>query len=348
MPKERSQKRCLWQVAEIFGWPKEDLNRVKKFYLQPEILLPFTDFFFNWRLKDGLKHGAQGPSIVNLALEVLQDDPNKWLSEIESEANPPIGDCDAYLTIIVVRTCRLPGGPWAGKGDGELEAMVKDAMQIVKVLNIQFELLPKKGVVGTALPQAMFWEAKKLGHDLNLGVDVPEHGFRRGKRPARQAKVPNNAQADDIKAEINDDINANNDNDNQSQVTEDVAPITFERVLEEFKLYYPYIESIEHFQFTIVSVYHVMGLPENATAISPLFLDKYVFLRPTWLQVREGLLGGLSSQPYSYMNWLDAQGFETSDTCLTWDVIESLIGTKEGQLLSRWYYEMGLRGDLQF
>ncbi|KAN0095616.1 hypothetical protein V8E51_016327 [Hyaloscypha variabilis] len=92
-------------------------------------------------------------------------DTNKWLAAIERKANPPIGNCDVYFTVIVVQACCEPGGPWerGNGGEGDLAAMVNNAVQVVRVLNKQFERQPYP-----ALPREMYKEAEKLG----LGLDI--------------------------------------------------------------------------------------------------------------------------------------------------------------------------------
>ncbi|KAE9367531.1 hypothetical protein N431DRAFT_513940, partial [Stipitochalara longipes BDJ] len=179
---ERADKRSLWQVAEIFGWPQDDLRRVKNFYLQPSILEPFVDYFYNWRLRGGLKLGYKAKKVAKLALEVLQGETDWWMDNMEDILNPPVGDCDVWFTVIVVQACRERSGVWEGRANDDLEAMVNDAVQITKILNKQFEGLPKRGMYGADLPREMFKEAQKLGWNLDLGVEFPD-------RPSQGAKL---------------------------------------------------------------------------------------------------------------------------------------------------------------
>jgi hypothetical protein len=101
-----SDKRSLWQVAEILGWSQTDLGRVRDFYCQPPILLAFAPFF-EFRLADGLKKGYRASKVAALAFGALQGlDGKNYMGEIDEIEDPTIGDFDVWFTIRLIEVCR--------------------------------------------------------------------------------------------------------------------------------------------------------------------------------------------------------------------------------------------------
>jgi hypothetical protein len=139
----RVDKRSLWQVAEMFGWEQTDLGRVRDFYCQPSVLEAFVPFY-NVRLSEGLKLGFKHKKVASLALEALQGTGERYMCDIDEIDHPQIGDYDVWFTIRLVEICRGAGGIWNGRGDEELEEMVTNAVQAMKVLNKQFERIPNR------------------------------------------------------------------------------------------------------------------------------------------------------------------------------------------------------------
>jgi hypothetical protein len=101
-----SDKRCLWQVAEILGWSQTDLGRVRDFYCQPPILVAFAPYF-EFRLADGLKRGYRASKVAALDFGALQgQDGKNYMGEIDEIEDPTIGDFDVWFTIRLIEVCR--------------------------------------------------------------------------------------------------------------------------------------------------------------------------------------------------------------------------------------------------
>jgi hypothetical protein len=108
-----SDKRCLWQVAEILGWSQTDLGRVRNFYCQPPILVAFAPFF-EFRLADGLKKGYRASKVAALAFGALQgQDGKNYIGEIDEIEDPTIGDFDVWFTIRLIKVCRAQVGSFS-------------------------------------------------------------------------------------------------------------------------------------------------------------------------------------------------------------------------------------------
>jgi hypothetical protein len=323
-------KRSLWQVAEMFGWEQTDLGRVRDFYCQPSVLKVFVPFY-NVRLSEGLKLGFQHKKVASLALEALQGIDDRYMRDIDKIDHPHIGDYDVWFTVRLVEICRGTGGIWEGRGDEELEEMVTNAAQAMKVLNKQFERIQKRGTYGTDLPNQMVKEAYNLGLELDIGVDVvnaPGRGPRHRRRYPRRSNIQGNMGT--IVA-------------SPAQPSEQSA---FQEMYNNFKQFYGYDESLPFFRFSVIMLYYTLELEGEKVDKTSGGMDRYVLLRQNYMKELVDILESGGRHPGSYSNWLSKKNVYLDEGALTWEWVNGVVNTKEGQAFLVKARELVARGSV--
>jgi hypothetical protein len=79
------------------------------------------------------------------------------------------GEMDTWFLIRLVTACRLPGSVWESRGDENLKVMCEDGIGVIRVPNKHFS---PPGKVRSDLVKEMVREARNLGLDLDVGIDM--------------------------------------------------------------------------------------------------------------------------------------------------------------------------------
>jgi len=213
--------------------------------------------------------------------------------------------------------------------------MVENAVQIGKVLNKQYERLLKQGTAGAELPNQMVKEAQKLGIDLDIGSGV-------AKQPGRGPQQRKGISA-----------TRSNIRRNTAIIVPPVVPSApaegpsvFQNVYENFKETYHYTETRSLFRFTIIQLYHIMQLEGEQGDLSPSFFDKFIYLRPVFMKLREGLREPV--HPDTYLNWVEREKIEVIGFggVINWEFVKDARNTEEGLAFLEEYEKLVAKGVL--
>jgi hypothetical protein len=196
--------------------------------------------------------------------------------------------------------------------------MVENAVQISKVLNKQYERLIKQGTDGAELPNQMVKEAQKLGINLDIGRGVAKQP---GRGPQQRKRIS---------------VTRSNIRYNTATIIPSVVrsaqaeePSVFQNVYEKFKETYHYTETLSLFRFTVVQLYHTMQLEGEQADLSTSFLDKFIYLRPTFMKLREGLREPVHLD--TYLNWVEREKIEVIGFggVINWEFVRDVSNTEE-------------------
>ncbi|KAH8791216.1 hypothetical protein BGZ57DRAFT_875711 [Hyaloscypha finlandica] len=320
MTKTKSTKdemRCLYQVAKLFGWSQSDRTPVFRFYCQQSILRPFVQYW-NHRLAKGCNPGRRNATIVKLAMKAFGGEADDYMGEIKGSEYWEDGEMDTWFLIRLVTACRLPGSVWESRGDENLKAMCEDGIGVIRVLNKHFA---PPGKVRSDLVKEMVREARNLGLDLDVGIDMDATRAKPiyGSRGSKQG--------------VSDNVCA-------------MDPSVFQTIYTKFANAYNYTETLPLFRFTVIMLYCNLQILGGRADKSPAYLDKFVYLRPVYLKILEEIERREGRHPGSLTTWMDERELSLDQGILKWEWVKAVSNTEEGKAFLGKYEERRARGIL--